>query len=147
MSKELEISEYEDYIKRFDNMRQRFDLFLQDFLIDMAERVIDRTKKRTPVGTPESTGIPGYVGGSLRGAWQLGDITKKSDTLEVEILNGMEYATFIEYGHRITSGGITIGWREGRFMLTISTDEVRKQMPLRFEKAVKQFMSTYRVGE
>lgn len=118
--------------------------FLRNFIVEMAERVIAKTKKpgRTPVGTPESTGIPNYVGGTLRRNWQLGKILVEGKKISVEILNPTEYATEVEYGHRIMGGAghsIEVGWKEGRFMLTISVNEIRAQMPMRFAQQWKDF--------
>ena len=97
--------------------------FLRGFMVEMAERVIAKTKPRTPIDT-----------GDLRRAWVLGDVHRDGNNISVEILNGMEYATFIEYGHRIVSNGIEVGWYDGRFMLTISINEIRNQIPMRFAK-------------
>ena len=95
--------------------------FLKGFMVEMAERVIAKTKPRTPVDT-----------GALRQAWILGDVHRDGNNISVEILNGMEYATFIEYGHKIVRNGIEVGWCNGRFMLTISINEIRNQIPARF---------------
>lgn len=105
-----------------------FNYFLRNFLAEMANRVIAKTKPRTPVDT-----------GALRGAWQLGNISGVGENLEIEIMNPMEYATYIEYGHRIVRNGIEIGWYEGRFMLKISIDEVRAQMPSKYRNAFYKF--------
>ena len=105
-----------------------FNYFLRGFLGEMANRVIAKTKPRTPVDT-----------GALRAAWQLGNIKGSGENLEIEILNPMEYATEIEYGHRIVRNGIEVGWYEGRFMLKTSIDEVRRQMPLRYQGAFMRF--------
>ena len=116
--------------------------FLRNFIVEMAERTIAKTKKRTPVGTPESTGIPNYVGGTLRRNWQLGKILVEGKKISVEILNPTEYATEVEYGHRIMGGAghsIEVGWKDGRFMLTISVNEIRAQMPMRFAQQWKDF--------
>ena len=116
--------------------------FLRNFIVEMAERVLAKTKKRTPVGTPESTGIPNYVGGTLRRNWQLGKILVEGKKISVEILNPTEYATEVEYGHRIMGGAghsIEVGWKDGRFMLTISVNEIRAQMPMRFAQQWKDF--------
>ena len=51
--------------------------------------------KVAPVGTPESTGIKGYVGGSFKADWKV----KKKFQMEWEITNNMEYASFLWRGH------------------------------------------------
>lgn len=56
-----------------------------------------KAQKNAPVGTPQSTGIPGYVGGTLKRSIGL-DITDGGMTVEVEPL--AEYAAYVEYGTR-----------------------------------------------
>ena len=123
-------------------MDNEFENFLKEYMVEMAERVIAKTKPRTPVGTPESTGIPNYVGGTLRRNWQLGKIIAEGKKISVEILNPTEYATEVEYGHRIMGGAghsIEVGWKDGRFMLTTSVNEIRNQMPLRYAQKLKAY--------
>lgn len=123
----LDINEFKAYNQSIMSFQNDFNQFLKDLLIEMAERVIARTKPRTPVDT-----------GDLRNAWQLGEIKSTGKDISVEILNPMEYATEIEYGHRIVLNGTEIGWYEGRFMLNISIDEIRRQIPLRYEQELKK---------
>lgn len=56
-----------------------------------------KAQKNAPVGTPQSTGIPGYVGGTLKRSIGL-DITDGGMAAEVEPL--AEYAAYVEYGTR-----------------------------------------------
>ena len=50
-------------------------------------------KDLCPVGTPESTGIPGYIGGTLRNS-----ITHITIGDSVMIGTNVEYAPYVEYG-------------------------------------------------
>ena len=56
-----------------------------------------KAQKKAPVGTPHSTGIPGYVGGKLKQSIGL-DITDGGLTAEVEPT--ADYAAYVEYGTR-----------------------------------------------
>ena len=56
-----------------------------------------KAQKNAPVGTPQSTGIPGYVGGTLKRSVEL-DITDGGLTAEVEPT--VDYAAYVEYGTR-----------------------------------------------
>ena len=56
-----------------------------------------KAQKNAPVGTPQSTGIPGYVGGTLKRSIGL-DITDGGMPAEVGPL--AEYAAYVEYGTR-----------------------------------------------
>lgn len=55
----------------------------------------------------------------------------------VEIINPVEYASYVEYGHR-TPGGA--GWVQGQFMLTISEQEIQKIAPNVLEMKIKDFL-------
>ena len=56
-----------------------------------------KAQKNAPVGTPQSTGIPGYVGGTLKRSIGL-DIIDGGMTAEVE--PAADYAAYVEYGTR-----------------------------------------------
>lgn len=56
-----------------------------------------KAQENAPVGTPQSTGIPGYVGGTLKRSVEL-DITDGGLTAEVEPT--ADYAAYFEYGTR-----------------------------------------------
>ena len=138
----VDLREFKQLQDKISKMDREFENFLKEYMVEMAERVIAKTKPRTPVGTPESTGIPNYVGGTLRRNWQLGKIIAEGKKISVEILNPTEYATEVEYGHRIMGGAghsIEVGWKDGRFMLTTSVNEIREQMPLRYAQKLKAY--------
>ena len=54
-------------------------------------------QRKAPVGTPASTGIPGYVGGTLKRSIGL-ELSDSGMTAEVEPT--VEYAPYVEYGTR-----------------------------------------------
>lgn len=128
MAFSINYKELSAYVSSVTLMKNDFNKFLREFLLEMADRIIARVKPRTPVDT-----------GALRRSWELGDIKGEGGNISVEILNGMDYATDIEYGHRIVVHGSEVGWYEGRFMLKISIDEIRKQMPSRYTEEFYAF--------
>lgn len=60
----------------------------------------EAAQRKAPVGTPQSTGIPGYVGGTLKRSIVL-EIRDGGLTAEVEPT--AEYAAYVEYGTRYMS--------------------------------------------
>lgn len=78
--------------------------------IQVAERIRDTYKKNAPVGTPQSTGIPGYVGGSLKKSARIQRVaTRARRTIQVNVLVGgrvrnpntgklVDYAVHVERG-------------------------------------------------
>ena len=57
----------------------------------------EKAQQNAPVGTPESTGIPGYIGGTLKRSIGI-DITDGGMSAEVEPT--AEYAPYVELGTR-----------------------------------------------
>lgn len=89
----------------------------------------------------------GYVGGNLRRSWQIGNVVRKEDHYEIEIFNSAEYASYVEYGHWQQPGRyvpalgkrLKANWVKGRFMMTISEQELRAQAPAIIEKRMREF--------
>lgn len=95
--------------------------FEYKFLNTLANMVIQRAIPNTPVDT-----------GTLRRSYKVSKVREKGNTVEITIYNdarqnGMDesYASYVEYGH-FTSNRLR--WVEGKWMLTIATDEVKAEM-------------------
>lgn len=131
----LDMKELLEYSRNLADACDEFEFFLKDFLVEMAERVIRKTKPRTPIDT-----------GALRDSWQLGNFVFNHNDIGIEIQNPQEYATEIEYGHRIVRNGVEVGWYEGKFMLKTSIDEVKRQMPLRYKRDFENWCKRYGIA-
>lgn len=133
--------------KRIERL-QKSDLaqFCEAVSKELAARLLAKVIKRTPVG--QYPAKSGKVGGTLRRGWtgekqqnatayaQALPITQQGNDFIIEIINPVEYASYVEFGHR-TRGG---GWVEGRFMLTKSELEIEGQAPKIIEKKLLQFL-------
>lgn len=117
------------------------DKFCNECARELTARLLTKVIKRTPVGQyPSDTG---KVGGTLRRGWTGGKsmsvksyaqslpINKIGNTYQIEIINPVEYASYLEYGHRTANHE---GWVKGRFMLTISEQEIDSQADKIIEK-------------
>lgn len=96
--------------------------WIRDLLLELAYRAESKIKRKTPVGET----------GDLRRRWSVGKVEKRGDAYVVEIINNLEYASYVEYGHR--TGKDLTGWVEGRFMATISMKEIERMLPGYIEK-------------
>lgn len=127
------------------------DVFCRGAAKDLAGRLLFKAKKRTPV-----------VYGTLRDAWAIMPIGYRRDHYTVVVLNNLKYASYVEYGHRQQPGRFIPGhwegerfvydpeaeggmvlkdsWVKGRFMLTISTQELEHQAPAILEKKLYHFL-------
>ncbi|MFS8534845.1 MAG: HK97 gp10 family phage protein [Limnochordales bacterium] len=124
----FDFREFERLAKGLKDLEGRWDQFMEEFLLEMALRAIRRIKKRTPVGET----------GQLRRKWQVGQVTRQGPYLIVEIVNNTEYASFVEYGHR--TGKDLTKWVEGRFMMTISMQEIERELPQYLERRVAKWL-------
>ena len=67
------------------------------------------------------------------------------------VINQTEYAMYVEYGHRQTPGRyvpalgkkLKEGWVPGKFMLTISAEEIQRKSPQIIEKFISQKLGEY----
>ena len=100
----------------------------------------------------------GYQGGTLRRGWTGGKKVKAEDYAQelkvhhignnyvIEIVNPVEYASYVEYGHRQTPGRyvpalgkqLVQGWVKGKFMLTVSEEEIQRDAPRVLENKLKK---------
>lgn len=126
---------------------KEFEKKLEKLSVEAKETVIKNTlnktanyglavaKKNTPVGvysnqvsftTKDGKQVSFKVtpkqGGTLRRGWKTSAIKKTSNnTYQKELFNNVEYALYVDQGHRIveTIDGkqVTKGWVNGRFML------------------------------
>ncbi len=133
------------------------DKFCEEAAKELAARLLAKVIKRTPVGQYKD----GKVGGTLRRGWTAKShreaelssafgggngakgfvdsmiVTKKGNIYEVEVINPVEYAAYVEFGHRTRNHK---GWVPGRFMMTISADEVNRQAPQILEKKLMKLL-------
>lgn len=126
----FDFREFEKLAKSFKKAvdERVIERFIQDFLLEMAFRALRKIKKRTPVDT-----------GELRRNWKVGRVERRGTTYVVEIYNNTDYASFVEYGHR--TGKDLTKWVEGRFMMTVSMQEIERELPRYLEKRVTQLLN------
>lgn len=127
--------------------QEQMDLFIDACAKELAARLLAKVIKRTPVGDyPNSSG---KKGGTLRRGWTGGKnlsavayadsltIHHFGDAYVIEIVNPVEYASYVEFGHRTANHK---GWVNGRFMLTISEQEIQQAAPAIIEKKLMKQM-------
>jgi hypothetical protein len=113
--------------KNLKRMHLAYPEFIKECLNELVLRLLAKTVARTPVGPT----------GDLRRGWAIGQIQQNGDEYQVELINPVEYALYVEHGHRTRNHA---GWVEGRFMLTISVDELERELPAFMDQKLKQFM-------
>ena len=142
--------------KQLNKIQQgNVEAFIEECAKELAARLLAKVIKRTPVGVyPKSTG---KKGGTLRRGWTSKtheeaasggsgnakayadslEIKHNGNTLVIEIVNPVEYASYVEFGHRTANHS---GWVQGRFMLTISEQEIQQIAPKVLEAKIKKYL-------
>lgn len=122
--------------KALERLQKKMDRWqkieLEQFCVDcakeLAARLIARAIRLTPVDT-----------GELRRSWTLDNqyihVARKGHEYECEIINSMEYASYVEYGHRTRGHD---GWVHGYFMLTKAEMGVESIAPKLLEKRLQE---------
>lgn len=142
--------------KQLNKIQQgNVEAFIEECAKELAARLLAKVIKRTPVGVyPKSTG---KKGGTLLRGWTSNtheeaasggsgnakayadslEIKHNGNTLVIEIVNPVEYASYVEFGHRTANHS---GWVQGRFMLTISEQEIQQIAPKVLEAKIKKYL-------
>lgn len=141
-----ELQKFRDEVEKNLSGTQ-LELFIESCSKELTARLLAKVIKRTPVGEyPQESG---KMGGTLRRGWT-GEksqgatayanslkVTRSGGAYVIKIVNPIEYASYVEFGHRQTPGRfvpaigkqLVQGWVEGKFMLTVSEDEIRNDAP------------------
>ena len=152
------LKEFQDELKKLQDP----DKFVESCAKELAARLLAKVIKRTPVGDYSgdsytcATGqnhkghkVPGKVGGTLRRGWtgqkrasaqnyaESLTVHHFGNTYVIEIINPVEYASYVEYGHRTANHK---GWVRGHFMMTISEQELETIAPKVLEAKIKKYL-------
>ena len=124
---------YDDLSKFYDQMKlleKDVNDICEACAKEIAARLLAKVIKRTPVKT-----------GTLRRGWsgnvQNMKVKKTGDLYTIEVINPVEYAEYVEYGHRTKDHK---GWVSGKFFLTISEEEIRQSADGILEKKIAKML-------
>ena len=132
-----ELKKFRDNLVELENS---IDTVLEDCAMELAARLIREVKKRTPTDT-----------GNLRRNWQATGVTKQGFNYTIEVINQTDYAVYVEYGHRQQPGRyvqalgrrLKKSWVPGKFMMTISAQEIQRRAPQIVEKFIAKKLGEY----
>lgn len=121
----------------------------------LAAKLLREVIRNTPTGQyPDQ---PGKQGGTLKRGWttetaaEAADgkrvsaaayvrdlkIVDKGSYVEIEIINPVEYASYVEFGHRTVDHK---SWVDGQFMMTIAKVDLEQRAPALLEKEIRKYM-------
>ena len=137
---------------------QKVDLnkFCEDVSKELAARLLALVIPRTPVGQyPKSSG---KKGGTLRRGWtsktqadaasrggsndakayaEALPVRKSGNAYTIEVINPVEYASYVEFGHRTRGGD---GWVPGQYFLTLSEQDLERLAPGVIERKLEALL-------
>ena len=133
------------------------DKFFEDCAKEMAARLLALVIPKTPVGVYDD---PSRKGGTLRRGWTGGkkmdaeafakslEIEKSGKTYTITVGNNVEYAPYVEYGHRQTPGRyvpaigkrLKEGFVPGKHMLETSEQELKALSPKILQDKLEKFL-------
>ncbi len=122
-----DFSELKKFAEHLEKQEIKAKAMIERCIKDLGKEVFKRAKKRTIVDT-----------GNLEKAWTISSIKRVGNCYKVIVSNNLEYAAYVEYGHRTANHK---KWVPGKFMLTISTKEVDKLTPATLERRMKRFLN------
>lgn len=152
----IDLSGLETLKNNLENIQKNQDKIMASLVKSLGTLLLRKVIFRTPVGdysylTHISKKVDGKwkrvpidkkQGGNLRRNWTIGQVFKNDTLYSVEVINPTFYASYVEYGHRQTPGRFVAvlgkklkrAWVPGRFMLTISENEIKDNMDAILEK-------------
>lgn len=121
-----ELKAFANRLKKADNAA--FETAKKAALSDCADRFVRYVRKKTPVKS-----------GHLKGSWHRDSIKERGKTLSVDIYNQVNYASYVEYGHRTRNGK---GWVDGKYMMTKAQTFLNSKMSDIVAKHIKGAMES-----
>ncbi len=150
-----QVKQFRDNLEQLDREK---DEFLQSCTKELAARLLALVIRRTPKDTGTlkrgwttqraGSGAEGLKSNSGRQFAETVKVHHFGDTYVVEIINPVEYASYVEYGHRQQPGryvpalGVRLkkGWVKGKWMMTVSEKEIQAAAPQILEKKLEKWL-------
>ena len=152
--------DYKQLQRLRDNLQKLQDMdldkFCEDVSKELAARLLALVIPRTPVGQyPRSSG---KKGGTLRRGWtsktqadaasrggsndakayaEALPVRKSGNAYTIEVINPVEYASYVEFGHRTRGGD---GWVPGQYFLTLSERDLERLAPGVIERKLEALL-------
>lgn len=111
---------------KLQNLQNVIDDFCIQVTKEIAQIIVKEVKEKTPVDK-----------GKLRDNWTIGEFKKEGTVYKIEVINPLEYAEFVEFGHRKKNGK---GWVQGKFMLTITERDLQRNLDKIIREKVNAFI-------
>lgn len=131
-------SDLQKFQKQLSQLQESTETFVELCAKELAARLLRKVIERTPVGHYSEKS--GKKGGTLKRGWTVNEIRQQGKLYTVDVANIVEYASYVEFGHRTPNHQ---GWVPGRFMLTISEEELQQIAPKVLESKIRKILKEY----
>lgn len=151
MARKFGKADFRELEKLFKNVEKAQNPKSAESIEKVFEKILFEAGNKLLVKVKDNSEFASTSRGHLRRNWFIGSVARNGDNWEIEIYNNVEYASFVEYGHRGVGIWIeNIGewrvlhtethWTEGRFMLTLSMQDMRKMLPQIADKHIQKYL-------
>ncbi|MGL5962743.1 MAG: HK97 gp10 family phage protein [Cetobacterium sp.] len=130
-NKEMKTFGFEEVEKELQEIGKSFPKATEKFLRQQAQYLKGTVRKISP-----------SVTGLLKSSWQVSRVVQGKKRLSIKVYNNVEYAPYVNYGHRIKRGGRMVGYIKGQFFLEKSLIELEKNQ----EKLVSNIFNNITKG-
>lgn len=125
----VDLKGLKDLKEKLEGIQEQIPQVIAELANEIAGRLLRGAIKNTPVGEKN--------GGTLRRGWTIGNIIETPQGYTVEIINPVEYAPYVEFGHRTRNHK---GWVKGQFMFTIAKKDVQNNLHKIVENKIKKLL-------
>lgn len=143
----INLEGFKELEKSLTKIQKDVDDFIVSLSKEVAARLLAKVIKLTLPGKyPKSSG---KKGGTLRRGWTAGKkqsqksfvedmkVTKTGGVYEIIVKNSVEYASYVEFGHRTRNHK---GWVPGKFILTVSEQELEGDLERIIQNKLQKFI-------
>lgn len=131
----FDYSDFKAFRSNYENLVKEFDGWLKNFMKTEGQWLIRGMKAKTPVDT-----------GLLRESWDLDEFEVTTSEVKLWFINSAEYSSDVEWGHaKPNRAGVAVeggpDWVDGRFMMTLTLEELEQVMPSHFNTQFRSFLT------
>ena len=119
----------------------KVDGALRGAISEVGGKVLAAAKKNTPPPTTSRKLHPYKPTGHLRRNWKTGQPYKKNGVYAIDVQNNVEYAPYVDLGHRVVHRGKTVGYVPPQNITKKAIDTVKPQINAIIKKHMRDVFS------
>lgn len=136
----VDYSQLKDFEAKLRKANLSSDVFFESCAKELAARLLARVKEKSSEYAKTGNLMRGWTAGQevdANGFVNSIGVVKTGNTYTISVTNNVEYAPYVEYGHR-TPGGKD--WVKGKHTLQISEHEIQMQSSAILQNKLEKFL-------